>query len=719
MSNFMAFACRTFRPVRPNLLRTVLAGLLLVQVHSASAALSFGRGIPTMVGGVRFASSPDSVTITGALTGPGTVTSGLAIPANRIQYDVISSDQGNMSSWTVYYSPLVGASIIGAFTPLGYVTSGGAIVPEGGFAYTTLFNAGYGVYNYNTGAPWSIDYEPDHITFTGTASPLAGLPMNDGAGYLNPTPYLPSFAVLFSPDLGNGLVPASAKIGTASFGGQVYGPLPGNPCLSIQCTNLIVETCSNCVPVTFSAAALDTCCSNAVLQYNPPSGTCFPQNSSTTVQVTALDQCGNAATNYFTVTVSPGPNCLPTNCISISASNIVAYTCNPCTPVLFNATATDYCCSGGGGVTLVFNPPPTTCFPQNSATTVQVTALDQCGNTATNYFTVTVLPGPTCGPTNCISILSSNIVVSTCSNCTTVPFTAKAIDFCCSNVFLVYNPPTNTCFPVNTKTPVQIMAFDYCGNTVTNYITVTVNPGPNCLPTNCISINAPDIVVYTCSNCTPVLFNATATDRCCSISGVTLVYNPAETTCFPLNSTTPIQVTGYDQCGNVATNSFKVTVLPASNCGPTNCISIYCSNIVAYTCSNCTFVPFSAYAVDTCCPAAGGPTLTFNPPETTCFPVNTTTLVLVTAYDQCGDLATNSFTVTILPGANCGGSIPDLSIAGSLGSATNFIISWTATNAQLQQSSDLIHWLPIPGATNSPYVAPNLSPRSFYRLRYN
>jgi hypothetical protein len=774
--------------------------------HSAVAALSFGRGIPTTVGCVRYSSSPDSVTITGALTGPGVITGGLAIPANRIQYDVINCDIGPMYSWTVYYSPVVGPDIIGAFTPLGYITSAGIIVPQGGVAYTTLFNAGYGVYNYNIGAPWLIDYEPDHITFT-SAGPTPGLPMNDGVGFLNPTPYLPSFAILYRPNLGNGLVPASAMVGTATFNGQVYGPVPGNTCLSILCSNVVVETCSSCTPVAFSATALDTCCSNAVLQYNPPPTFCFPRNTTTTVTVTASDQCGNVATNYFTVTVNPGPNCLPTNCISINASNIVAYTCNPCTPVAYNVTAVDNCCPAIAP-TLVFNPPPGTCFPQNSSNLVQVIAYDQCGNTNTTSFSVTVLPGPDCGNTNCISIYATNIVVYTCAACTTVPFNVLAFDQCCTSggLVLTYNPPTNTCFPLNSTTPIQIKASDACGNSVTKFITVTVLPYPNCAPTNCITIYDPDIVAYTCSNCTTVPFTATAVDICCS-SGATLSFNPPETTCFPLNSTNKVTVTATDQCGNAASSSFTVTVLPGANCNPTNCVSLYTSNIVAYTCSNCTTVAYNAFAVDNCCPLSA-PTLTFNPPETFCFPLNSTNKVTVTAVDQCGNGATNSFTVTVLPGAgcgptncislytsnivvytcsncttvplnavaydpcctvspptiiyippvttcfplnsttpvqatafdgcgngatniflvtvlpgpNCGGSNP-LSITGKTGgtnsTGTNYLtVYWPPTNGQLLQSSDLTHWNPIPGATNSPYIVPNQTPMKFYRLLY-
>jgi hypothetical protein len=188
-----------------------------------------------------------------------------------------------------------------------------------------------------------------------------------------------------------------------------------------------------------------------------------------------------------------------------------------------------------------------------------------------------------------------------------------------------------------------------------------------------------------------------------------------------LNSTTPVLVTAFDQCGHTNTATFTVTVNPGPNCGPTNCITIYASNIVAYTCSNCTTVPISAFAVDTCCSGAP-PTLVYSIPAGFCFPLNSTTPVQITAYDQCGHTNTSFILVTVLPGSGCGGANP-LSITGLTGPSvggTNYIpVSWPATNGQLLQSSDLVHWNPIPGATNSPYVAPKESPINFYRLRYN
>jgi hypothetical protein len=822
--NLSAFTARISRLAPARLLPTFLAGILLASTHSSVAALSFLRGTQTTVGSIRFSSSPDSVIITGALVAPGAINTGLNIPVNRIQYDIINSDQGEMEIWTIQYSPVVGPNIVGAFTPLGYVTSSGTVVPQGGVAYATLFNKGFGPYYYNTGAPWVIDYEPDHITFTATNYPIA-LPPNDGVGYLAPAYFLPSFGILFSPNLGNGPVPASATITTGNgfqtLTGQVYGPLPGNPCLTIQCTNVIAQTCEQCANVFFSATANDPCCgSNVVLQYDPPQGTCFPLNSTNVVTVLGTDSCGNSATNYFTVAVLPGANCGGTNCISISCSNIVLVTCSNCATTPFTATAVDLCCpnaAGGPGTTIVYNPPAGTCFPVNSTTPVEVTAYDDCGNVATNDFTVTVLPGANCGtPTNCLTLSCSNIVALTCDDCATVAYTATTVDICCPATAapptIIYNPPPGTCFPADTTNLVEVTAFDGCRNIATNSFTVTVLRGPNCSgpPTNCISILCSNIVALTCSNCATVLYSATIQDPCCPFSavvgGVNVTYNPPATTCFPVNSTNLVQVTAVDGCGNSGTNEFTVTVLPGPNCGGTaNCIAISCSNIVALTCSNCATVPFNATAVDYCCSSspAGGPggvTLIYNPPATTCFPVDSTNIVQVTAFDGCGNVATNDFTVTVLPGANCAGiscislSCPNINVftcsncttvpfsataldtccAAGLSlaynpppntcfpvnstnvvqvvatddcnnAATNFFLvtvlrgpncvsisggpgptggppqgvtlSWPIFNAQLELSPDLVNWTLLPGVT-SPYAITNPG-WSFYRLQYH
>jgi len=634
-STYTSLTRRIPRLASFRLLAAVAAGCLSIHPQSAEAGLSFVIGTPTSVGSVQYSSVTDSGTITAALTGPGTITSGLSISGNRIQYDIINSDQGALSSWTIYYGAAVGPFLIGATTPLGYITSSGTIVPQGGVAYMTEFNMGYGLYAYNSGAPWTIDYEVDHVTFTATGSPATGIPPLDGEGELNPTPYLPSFAIEFDPSLTAGLVPASAIVGSGTLNGQVYGPLPGNQCLIVRTPNVVVQTCSNCIPVTFSSTVIDQCCSNASVSYTPQSGTCFEVNTVTTVEAVASDSCGNLATNYFTVTVNPGPDCLPTNCININilSSNIVVATCEPCTLVAYtNVIVTDACCPSSG-VKVTFNPPTNTCFPVNSTTPVQVKATDGCGNAATNTFFVTVVPGPTCGQTNCLAIHTTNITVYTCSNCVTVPFNAVASDFCCPDVRLIYSLPTNSC--------------------------------------------------------------------------------------FQLNTTTPVEVTAVDNCGNRATNFFTVTVLPAPGCGgASNCISLFASNIVVRTCSNCVMVPFNARAFDTCC---SNVTLTYSMPTNACFQLNTMTPVNVVATDECSNTVSTTFTVSIVPGPNCGGTGgPQITMAGipnPAGGGTNFVVSWNPPNSQLQQSPDLINWFSIPGATNSPYTLSNQPAMNFYRLQ--
>jgi len=229
VSNFTPVMSLTSRLPHATILRAVLAGLVFVQTHSALGALSFTRGIVTSAGPEQFASTVDSDILVGGFTAPGVLSSGLYIPETRIQYDTIDNDPTftySLSSWTLYYSSALAPDIIGAATPLGYVDPAGNPVPQGGGAYTTLFNAGYGIYTYNTGAPWSIDYEADHITFTAVAG---GVPPGGGAGDVTPGMYLPSFDIEFSPNLGVGSVAAlalfSAPNGAGYANGTVLGPV--------------------------------------------------------------------------------------------------------------------------------------------------------------------------------------------------------------------------------------------------------------------------------------------------------------------------------------------------------------------------------------------------------------------------------------------------------------------------------------------------------------
>jgi hypothetical protein len=154
-------------------------------------------------------------------------TPGLNIPEHRVQYDIITANAGSLNSWTVHYSPTLASDIIGAIAPTGFVTAGGTAVTLGGQAFTTLFNNGFGLYTYNTGAPWTIDFEADHITFTGT--PDVSLPATAGVGDLSPTSNLPSFDIEFSPNVPFGVVPADVVFDDQAGTGTVTGPVVPEP----------------------------------------------------------------------------------------------------------------------------------------------------------------------------------------------------------------------------------------------------------------------------------------------------------------------------------------------------------------------------------------------------------------------------------------------------------------------------------------------------------
>jgi Concanavalin A-like lectin/glucanases superfamily/Secretion system C-terminal sorting domain/HYR domain len=120
---------------------------------------------------------------------------------------------------------------------------------------------------------------------------------------------------------------------------------------------------------------------------NPVSGAIFPVGV-TTLTFTATDGCGNTQTCSYTVTVKPMPisvtftNCPANASFSVSGPSRVTYP----TP-----TATTTCPGGRVKVT-----PATTNLPSGSTfpigtTTISFTVRDECGNTATCTFTVTLV----------------------------------------------------------------------------------------------------------------------------------------------------------------------------------------------------------------------------------------------------------------------------------------------------------------------------------------
>ncbi len=371
--------------------------------------------------------------------------------------------------------------------------------------------------------------------------------------------------------------------------------------------------------VTYSASTSDNCPGPVSLVCTPPSGSAFPVGT-TTVNCTATDAAGNQASCSFTVTVSD--NEAPV--VTCPADIITGNDPGQCSAVVtYSTTSSDNC---PGAVTVVCTPPSGSTFPVGT-TTVNCTATDAAGNSATCSFLVTVNdnqnPSITC-PANIVK----NNDPGQCG--ALASYTATATDNC-PGVSYICTPPSGSFFPIGTTT-VTCTATDASGNQASCSFMVTVNdtenPAISC-PANITTSNDP-------GQCgAAVSYAAPATDNC---PGVIVVCNPPSGSFFPIG-TTPVNCTATDASGNQASCSFTVTVNdtedPTISCPP---------NIVkGNDPNNCdTMVTFTAIPADNC----PGVSYVCNPPSGSSFPVGTT-VVTCTATDAAGNQASCQFTVTV------------------------------------------------------------------------
>ena len=205
------------------------------------------------------------------------------------------------------------------------------------------------------------------------------------------------------------------------------------------------------------------------------------------------------------------------------------------------------------------------------------------------------------------------------------------------NATVVCTPASGSTFNVGTNV-VNCVASDACGNTTTNSFTVTVNDveAPTItVPTNITTTND----VGACG--AVVSYSAPATDDNCAVAGTALTTGLASGSLFPVGTTVNTFVV-TDIHGNTATNSFTVTVSDVEaptiavspNITTTNDVGL-CSAVVSFgapvTGDNCAV----SNTVQIVGLASGSP-----------FPVGTTVNTFVVT-DIHGNLATNSFTVTV------------------------------------------------------------------------
>lgn len=286
--------------------------------------------------------------------------------------------------------------------------------------------------------------------------------------------------------------------------GEYQSPIPGCVSCGVCCGDVSAITLLNGqTEVADTTGAAGTLLSSAFDPAGIYQGVGDQRNTGFALFQVTTNVAGNALTVTMQQTLGDGlglslayatNSCPPcaSNCLSLTCpADIMTTTCTGCAPESYLAAVTDNCCSNVqvsyqlDGAEIGTNY----CFPLG-VSTVTVLASDDCSNTASCQFTVTVLP---CGETNCIDLLCPpDQTLTACSNCAPWSFAASVDDYCCSNVTVSYRLDgaaigTNYCFPLGVST-VAVQASDTCGNSASCQFTVTVlpltNPPSLSAPTN-------------------------------------------------------------------------------------------------------------------------------------------------------------------------------------------------------------------------------------------
>jgi hypothetical protein len=366
--------------------------------------------------------------------------------------------------------------------------------------------------------------------------------------------------------------------------------------------------------VTSDAAGATIACS-------PPSGSVF-QLGLTTVNCTASDTGGNSAACSFMVNVvdiePPILHCPQNRIVSteLGANSAI---------VTYEIVASD----NVPGVTSTCSPPSGSRFPLGPST-VNCTATDLAGNSATCSFTITIhddeKPTFVVCPTNIVQTMDagkSNAVVTWAIAATdNVP-----------GVTVACTPRSGSVFPAGT-TPVNCVATDLAGNSATCGFSVTIiDKEPPQITCPATLVLGTDTNTCAASN---VVYTLTVIDNV--NSGTTYACSPPSGSTFP-KGTNLVSCTATDAAGNQASCSFQVIVKDAQP------PILTLPNIVHGTDSNsCSaVVTFTPVATDIC---AGEVMIVCTPPSGSTFNKGATS-VSCRATDASGNSVTNSFTITV------------------------------------------------------------------------
>jgi hypothetical protein len=318
-----------------------------------------------------------------------------------------------------------------------------------------------------------------------------------------------------------------------------------------------------------------------------------------------------------------------------------------------NPTSPLVTCSAASGSTFVLG-----------TTTVNCSAKDAAGNEATGSFTVTV--EDTTGPV--IGAITDITASATSASGAVVNYTAPtAHDAITGDRDVDCTPASGSTFALGV-TEVTCSASDGNGNTSTKKFNVTVED--DSAPV--LALPASILAEATSSAGAAVNYTASASDN---VDGsVAADCTPASGSTFALG-TTPVNCSATDAAGNVASDSFDVTVqdttAPSFGTAPNKVAEATSASGAAVTFSTPTATDLVDGAVVVSCDAASGATFTLG-----------TTTVTCTAADSRGNSNTISFDVTVQDTTAPTLTVQDVKVAatGTNGAVVSFANKVSATD---------------------------------------
>ena len=374
--------------------------------------------------------------------------------------------------------------------------------------------------------------------------------------------------------------------------------------------------------VSFTASANDLVDGAITPTCDHASGSTFPL-STTLVTCSATDAAGNTGSASFSVTVvdttAPFISGTPSN-ITKEATSAAGATATYTSP-----TANDLV---SGSVAVTCSPASGSTFALGT-TTVNCSASDAAGNTASSSFTVTVVD--TTPPT--LTLPGPTTAEATGPSGAAATYAASASDLVSGSVAVNCSPASGSTFGLGATT-VNCSASDAAGNIASGSFTVTVvdtTPPTVTVPAN-ITAEA------TGPSGAAVTFTATASDLVDGVIAPTC--SPLSGSTFALDATTTVTCSATDAHGNTGSASFSVSVVdttapsvtvPANiTTGPTGPLGAN----VTYSGASASDLVDGSVAVS--CSPASGSLFVFGPTTVTC-----------TATDAHGNSGSANFSVTV------------------------------------------------------------------------